>query len=171
MSPIMRKQVDKVNQNPASHDEPADQVFEAIHAIMHLYRSRQYRALRAGGHALSHMDTKVLAYFARHPGATQSELVAYSGRDKAQLARLVRGLRDQGLLEARADEEDRRSTRLQLTASGQALFRSLHEQGARLSGLAVANLDRQERRLLLGLLQRVQSALESEPESGTSPGP
>ena len=161
----MRKPVDKVNQKPARPEDSADQVFETIHAIMHLYRSRQYRALRAGGHLLSHMDARVLAYFARHPGATQSDLAAYSGRDKAQLARLIRGLRDQGLLEARADEEDRRSTRLQPTPDGQALFRSLHEQGARLSGLAMASLDQQERRLLLGLLQRVQSALESEPET------
>ena len=67
MSPIMRKQVDKVNQSDAVLP---NEVFETIHDIMHLYRARQYRALRVGGHDLTHMDAKVLGFFARRPGAT-----------------------------------------------------------------------------------------------------
>jgi DNA-binding MarR family transcriptional regulator len=157
----MRKQVDKVNQSPAG---PTELVFEAIHDVMHLYRARQYRALRDAGHELTHMDAKVLGYFARHPGATQSDLAAHSGRDKAQLARLIRGLRDKGLLEARADDADRRSTRLDLTAQGRALSGKLHRQGARLSGVAVAELSAQEQEQLLALLRRVQATLQREPQ-------
>lgn len=155
----MRKQVDKVNQIAAAS---AEEVFETIHDIMHLYRARQYRALRDGGHDLTHMDTKVLGFFARHPGATQSDLAAHSGRDKAQLARLIRGLRDRGLLEARLDEEDRRSTRLQATAEGMALFDHLHRQGAQLSGVAVADLKLDERAQLVSLLRRVRERLQVE---------
>jgi DNA-binding MarR family transcriptional regulator len=157
----MKKQVDIVNQ---LQPEPEDDVFESIHAIMHLYRSRQYRVLRDGAHDLTHMENKVLGFFARHPGATQSFLVMHLGRDKAQLARLIRGLRDKGLLEARADEVDRRSTRLELTPDGQAVFRNLHKQGLLLSGVAVAGLNEEERRLLVSLLRRVQTNLEAESE-------
>lgn len=158
----MRKQVDKVNQDD---NASADEVFETIHDIMHLYRSRQYRALREGGHDLTHMDTKVLGFFARRPGATQSDLAAHSGRDKAQLARLIRGLRDRGLLEARVDEEDRRSTRLQATAEGLAVFAHLQRQRILLSGVAIADLEDDERMHLISLLRRVHERLESESET------
>lgn len=142
----------------------SDEVFESIHTIMHLYRSRQYRGLRDGPHDITHMENKVLGFFARHPGATQSDLVTHSGRDKAQLARLIRGLRDKGLLEARIDEGDRRSTHLQLTQQGRAIHRSLHKQGSRLSGVAVKGLSAEECGQLVSLLQRVRANLESEPE-------
>ncbi|MDB5759541.1 MAG: MarR family transcriptional regulator [Burkholderia sp.] len=158
----MRKQVDKVNQSAIAS---SDQVFETIHDIMHLYRSRQYRALRDGGHELTHMDAKVLGFFARHPGATQSDLAAHSGRDKAQLARLIRGLRDKGLLDARTDDADRRSTRLEVTPQGQALFGKLHRQRARLSDLAVSELSTTEREQLAALLKRVQATLQRVPEA------
>jgi hypothetical protein len=36
------------------------------------------------------MEGKVLGFFARHPGATQRDLAQHSGRDKAQLARLIK---------------------------------------------------------------------------------
>lgn len=157
----MRKQVDKVNQSDAVLP---NEVFETIHDIMHLYRARQYSALRDGGHDLTHMDAKVLGFFARRPGATQSDLAAHSGRDKAQLARLIRGLRDKGLLEARLDEEDRRSTRLQVTAEGMAVFGHLHAQGAQLSGVAMADLKHGEREQLISLLRRVHERLQSAPD-------
>jgi DNA-binding MarR family transcriptional regulator len=105
----MTKQVNKVNQS--------EQVFDAIHSIMHLYRARQLRGLRDNPHELTHMEYKALGFFSRHPGATQGDLVAHSGRDKAQLARLLKGLRDKELLDAVADD-DRRITRLTLSAAG-----------------------------------------------------
>ena len=119
-------------------------MLELIHTVMHQYRSRQYRALRDGPHDITHMDGKVLGFFERHPGATQSELAQHSGRDKAQLARLIKGLRDAGLLAAVADEADRRNVRLSLTAAGQTVQRELREQAALLSAKAVAGLAKAE---------------------------
>lgn len=148
-----------------SGDKPGDSasaVFEAIHSIMHQYRAHQYRALRDGPHDLTHLEGKVLGYFARHPGATQSDLVAHSGRDKAQLARLVRTLRDKGLLEATADDADRRSTRLHVTEQGKAIARSLHRSGEQLAQVAAAGLDEDERRQLLALLDKVRVTLDAQ---------
>lgn len=161
MSPIMKKQAAHID--GALGDAP-DDVFESIHAIMHLHRSRQYRELRDSAQVLTHMENKVLGFFARSPGATQSDLVAHSGRDKAQLARLIRGLRDKGLLEAQVDEADRRSTRLKLTSEGHAVHKALHRRGARLSRIAVAGLSDEECRILVSLLHRVRSNLAAEPE-------
>lgn len=154
----MRKIVDKVNQNPPS---PALEVLERVHEIMHLYRSAQQRSLRAGPHDLAHMEIKVLGFFARRPGATQSDLAAHSGRDKAQLARLVRGLRDRGLLEAVADEADKRSTRLSLSEEGKAMFAALHVHDGTLAEAALAGIPDAERATLLDLLARVHANLEA----------
>jgi DNA-binding MarR family transcriptional regulator len=155
----MRKKTDPGKQVPAS---PENEVFEAIHAVMHLYRSHQYRAVRDGSHDLTHMENKVLGFFARHPDATQSDLVTHSGRDKAQLTRLIRGLRDKGLLDARVDETDRRSTRLQLTPEGQAIHKEAREHAARLSSAAVAGLSEEECRQLVSLLAKVRDNLGTE---------
>jgi DNA-binding MarR family transcriptional regulator len=152
----MRKLVDKVNQFDASED-----VFERIHTIMHLYRGQQYRALRGAEYELTHMENKVLGFFARHPGATQSDLVAHSGRDKAQLARLIRGLREHGLLDAQADVADRRSVRLMLTEQGRAVQDNLHQRGTELARVALAGMSEDERKVLAALLGKVRANLEA----------
>lgn len=158
----MRKPVDKVNQKPSG---TVGDVFDAIHSIMHLYRTQQFRAFADGEHELTHMESKVLRFFARQPGATLSDLVAHSGRDKAQLTRLIKGLRERGLLDASADEADRRSTRLHLSEAGAALHGRLHHVGAALSGLALDGISEAEREQLYALLQRVRANLAGEGEA------
>jgi DNA-binding MarR family transcriptional regulator len=154
----MKKNVDKVNQSPAASGQD---VFEAIHSIMHLYRARQMRAPAAGMPELTHMEGKVLGFFARRPGATLSDLVAHSGRDKAQLTRLIRALRDRGLLDAEADEQDRRSTRLRLSSSGEAVHEGWHRQGAEAAEAALKGVPEAERAALLALLERVRANLDA----------
>ncbi|MPQ57851.1 MarR family winged helix-turn-helix transcriptional regulator [Duganella sp. FT27W] len=168
MSPNLPKTVDLVNQ---SQYKPADAVFDAVHNVMHLYRSMQLRGLRDStrdpAHELTHMEYKVLGFFARHPGASQSELVAHSGRDKAQVARLIKGLRDQQLLDAQVDETDRRSTRLRLSPLGRNVIDSLEGMGAHVSNLAVQGMSAEECTQLLSLLMRIKGNLEA--EAGAAP--
>jgi len=153
----MRTKVDKVNQ---LHSAFADEIFESIHTIMHLYRSRQYRELRESACELTHMEHKVLGFFARNPGATQSDLILHSGRDKAQLARLIRGLKEKGLLEARVDEGDRRSTLLQPSPEGQRIYKALQVHAARIAGAAVAGMSQEECKHLIATLAHVRANLE-----------
>ena len=148
----MNHTIDNVNHS-------GDDVLELVHSVMHQLRSLQYRHLRDGPHDVTHMDSRVLGYFGRHPGATQSDLAAFSGRDKAQLARLVKGLRDRGLLAATPDETDRRNVRLSLTADGEAVHASLRRRARQLGGEAVGGFSAAEREQLAGLLRRMQSNL------------
>ena len=141
-------------------DSADDDVLELVHAVMHSYRSLQYRFLRDGPHDITHMDGKVLGYFAHHAGATQSDLALHSGRDKAQLARLVKGLRDRGLLTAKTDDADRRNVRISITADGQAVQRALQLQGKRLSAKAASGMSASERQQLRALLRKVKANLE-----------
>ncbi len=152
----MRPKVDIVNHLP---DED---VLELVHSVMHRYRALQYRVLRDGPHDITHMDAKVVGFFSRHPGATQSDLAAQSGRDKAQLARLIAGLRGRGLLESSADATDRRSQRLSLTSDGQAVQKTLKAQARRLGRRAVAGFTADERERLVALLGRVRINLEDD---------
>lgn len=151
----MKKQVDKVNQTPA-----ADEVFDAIHTVMHLYRASRAQAFREDDRDITHLESRVLDYFARHPGTTQSDLSAHTGRDKAQLARLLRGLRDQGYLEAQEDANDRRSVRLQLSPSGHALQQELRKVGVLVLERAVKGMTAQQRSELVDLLQVVRGNLD-----------
>jgi DNA-binding MarR family transcriptional regulator len=151
------KHVDIVNKKAS--DSP-DEVFDSIHVVMHLFRSGQYRVLRDTGQNLTHMEGKILGFFARNPGGTLSDLVAHSGRDKGQLARLIRSLKDQGLLEARECDGDRRSMRLHLTSDGRAVHETLQRQLERLANVAVTGLSAEERQQFIALLHRVRANLE-----------
>lgn len=156
----MRKSVDHVNHIDAS---PTDAVMDLVHTVMHQFRSRQYQVLREGPHEITHMESKVLGFFSRRPGATQSDLVQHSGRDKAQVARLVKGLRERGLLDAEADATDKRSVHLHLSREGQTVQRALHSQARKLGSLAVEGFSEREREQLLTLLSRVKQNLGDEP--------
>jgi DNA-binding MarR family transcriptional regulator len=158
MSLIMRKSVDNVNH---SRRRPEDEVLDLVHTVMHQVRSQQYRVLRGGGHDITHMESKVLIYVARHREATQRDMARYTGRDKAQLARLIKGLRERGLLSSQADPADRRNLRLSLTADGRSVLQKLEQQSTRLASKAVTALKAPEVRQLVTLLQRVQRNLDA----------
>jgi len=153
----MRNAEDNVNHSGQAPGN--DDVLELVHRLMHDYRSLQYRLLRDGPHEITHMEGKVLAFFSRDPGATQSDLARHSGRDKAQMARLIGGLRERGLLTAEVDEADKRNVRLSLSAAGQSVQRGLQSQGKRLSAKAVSGFSATERQQLLALLHRVRENL------------
>ena len=147
----MRKQVDNVNHMDSASAPPAatmasaaEAVIDLVHGVMHQFRSRQYAVLRDNAHAVTHMDSKVMGFFARRPGATLSDLATHSRRDKAQLARLVKGLRERGLLVGEADAVDRRNVHLRLSEAGQAVQRALHDEAHALNMRAVAGLAPQE---------------------------
>ena len=152
-----RPRVANVNKKTA---ELAEDVFESIHTVMHLLRSEQYRVLRQDQSRLTHMEGKILGFFVRHPGATLRDLVAHLRQDKGQLARLIRSLKDQELLEAQTDAGDRRSVPLHPTREGRNVHHILQRQVRKLSEVAIKGLSPGERRQLGVLLNRVRSNLE-----------
>lgn len=161
MSPIVDNILDNVKNLPA---DAATEIMETVHAVMHLYRARQYKALRAGAHEIAHMEVRVLNYFNRFPGATQSDLAKRTARDRAQLARLISTLREKRLLETRVDEVDRRIQRHFVTKEGRHLHATLERQRVRVAKLGVTGLADDEARLLAQLLLRIRSNLETSGE-------
>jgi DNA-binding MarR family transcriptional regulator len=137
-----------------------DDILEAIHELRHLFVARLQKTSDSGDLDLTHVEGRVLRFFSRNPGATQRDLAAYVSRDKAQVARLVSGLKERRLLEARADDVDRRIARLHVTARGLEARAAYDRQRARLAKRAVAGMHPNERRELMTLLRRVRDNLE-----------
>lgn len=158
----MRQSIDFVNQNPEA-EPSAEALFEAVHAVMHRFRALQFREQREADSGLTHMEGKVLGFFGHHPGATQKELAGHMERDKGQLARLIAGLRERGLLEGKPDEADRRNVRLQLTPEGRSRLQAMRRRGRRVSELGAATLSADERRQLAALLHKLYEALVERP--------
>lgn len=140
----------------------ADEVFETLHTIMHRFRASLHRRLRDTPDDLGHMEKKTIGFFARHPGATLSDLVEHSGRDKAQLARLILGLKTRGLLATEPCIQDKRSTRLYLTEQAESLHARVHEQGERIIERAMTGISPEECKQLQALLMRINENLEKE---------
>ena len=140
-----------------------DEVLELMHAVMHQVRARQLRGSGGSPNDIAPMEGKVLGFFSRQPGATQSDLVAHTGRDKGQIARLIAGLKDKGLLQAQPDAQDGRVTRLHLSEAAQAMHLDVQRQRQKLSALAMAGMSAEKKRQLKELLQTMHSNLQQLP--------
>jgi len=156
LSSIFHDKVDIVNNiawpRPMTDNE---QVLEALHALMHRYKRHMHQALREQDGGIGPMEARALAFFARQPGSSASDLVAHSGRDKAQIARLLQQLLDRGLLAREADPADGRRQQLALTDSGRAAQRVMARQRQRFASQISTGLDAAEQAQLLALLKRL----------------
>lgn len=103
----------------------AAQQLAALDALMGLFsrvKVLMQQALAVEGKEVPPpMMLRLLQLCDRQPGITPSGLVAASGRDKAQITRMVKTLLDDGFLERRAHPEDRRSHCLWLTPRGDVM--------------------------------------------------
>lgn len=141
-----------------------EDVLEQLQALMFGLKVRFHASLREDtsdpAHALAPMEARLLQQLARHPEATQADLVARSRRDKAQVTRLIQQLEARGLLLREPDAQDRRKLRLQLTAAGQALQQGLQARRKRLAARLVNQFDATELQQLGTLLARMQANLD-----------
>jgi DNA-binding MarR family transcriptional regulator len=137
-------------------------VLETIHVVMHRVRALQMKQFGAGDLGLSAMEGKALGFFSRRPGTTLSDLAEHSGRDRAQLTRLIASLKEKALLEARPDEKDGRVVRLFPSASAKAIHAKMQRRRRALAEKAVSGLSADEQAQLVGLLERVKAALTEE---------
>ena len=83
---------------------------------------------------LAPMHLRVLQLCMRQPGLTQQALVRSTGRDKGQIAHLVRELCDQGMLERTPSIEDKRSHSLAPTQAGLQACQRFEDLGAIMGG-------------------------------------
>lgn len=140
-----------------STEHYAEQVFERLHLLMHQYRQLHYQAFKNHPSQLSHQEHKVLFFFQRRAGATLSDLVEHSGRDKAQLTRLIKQLKEKDLLQGVNCEQDKRRTQLWVTDKAKILLVELSAQIEAVNRQAITDINidvLQQLEQGLGLLQQ-----------------
>lgn len=158
MSTKSKAMVENVNSEP---EDDFEEIFESIHTLMHLIRSEQYKVLRDCPYQLTHMEGKILGFFARHPGATLSDLVADCARDKGQLANIIKTLRKHALLTSTPAEGDRRSLRLVLTKEGRKVHDTLRRELRDVTKGAIGGMPSADRTELIRLLRNLRAQIEA----------
>lgn len=101
------------------------EIFDSLHELLRPFRSCMRKAMEAVHPELTFNEMRILMRTGRQPGITQKELVEHSRIDKAQMARMLSRLQDQGWLKRSASANDKRVRCLHLSAQGQALFSRL----------------------------------------------
>lgn len=139
---------------------PSDtDVLEQLHALMFAFRGELQRLGREAQAPVNPMEVRALLHVAHHPGTTASDLVRHSGRDKAQVTRLIQQLEQAGLLRREADAADRRQQRLYATEAGEQLHRELRQRRDALGRRLLAVLSADEQVQLGQLLARLREGL------------
>jgi MarR family transcriptional regulator, organic hydroperoxide resistance regulator len=105
-------------------------------------------------------EWRALAALYARQTCTMSGLADLATIDRTTLTRTVDRLQDAGWLSRKADSEDMRVTRLELTAAGRKLFEKVWPAVQRLNELALAGLPKSEIQQLHKTLERMRSNLE-----------
>jgi DNA-binding MarR family transcriptional regulator/GNAT superfamily N-acetyltransferase len=105
-------------------------------------------------------EVRLLYEIAHHEGITATRLRDVLAVDAGYLSRLLRGLRRQGLVSARAPAADRRRRQLALTERGRRAFNALDARSTEEVGAMLARLTRAERKELVEAMRVIESLLE-----------
>lgn len=108
-------------------------------------------------------EARVLWELAHQPQLSAVELSRELRLDGGYLSRLLRGLRERGLIKARANPADARQSLLSLTAAGRRAFAPL-EQGSQMkTAEMLGKLNSAQQARLLRAMSEVQHLLEGRP--------
>ncbi len=128
-----------------------------LHDVARLLRTAaDQKAARFG---VTRAKWAVLARLDRFEGLKQAELAEMLDLKPITLTRLLDGLARAGLIERRADRDDRRAKRLFLTPTARPLLQRLDPLGEELMDAALDGLDARRRAALLADLERVRDNL------------
>jgi DNA-binding MarR family transcriptional regulator/N-acetylglutamate synthase-like GNAT family acetyltransferase len=104
-------------------------------------------------------EVRLLYELAHQPGITATEVRENLALDAGYLSRILRGLRRQGLVTARAPAVDRRRRELTLTERGRRTFEGLDARSSEEVGSMLARLSRAERRELVAAMRGIEDLL------------
>ena len=122
---------------------------------------KTYADQRARQFGISRAQWAVLIRIERTEGLKQSELAEMLDLQPISLTRLLDRLADNGLIERRADPNDRRANRLYLKPAAKPLLEQLAALGTDMMGTVLKGLDESTIERMLKELGRVKSNLRT----------
>jgi len=122
---------------------------------------RTYADQKAAQYGMSRAKWAVLARLDRFEGLKQTELADMLDLQPISLTRLLDSLCANGLIERRADPDDRRAKRLFLTPAARPLLDRLGDLAEELMGTALAGLDQRDSKALLAHLSTIKDNLRA----------
>jgi MarR family transcriptional regulator for hemolysin len=128
--------------------------FEVAETALVLRREFDRRAAEFG---VTRAQWRVLARLARQDGLRQVELAEALDVEPITLCRMLDRLEEAGLVERRADEEDRRAWRIHLTAQAGPLIETLHAIAENFLADALSGIAEAEQARVRDVLARVRA--------------
>ena len=104
-------------------------------------------------------EVRILYEISHRAGISATEVREALGLDAGYLSRILRGLRRQGLVSARAPTTDRRRRSLTLTARGRRTFEGLDARSSREVAAMLARLSPPQRRELIQAMRGIEDLL------------
>lgn len=117
---------------------------DCIFALSQAYRGHIKGAVNANELGLNGMHVRCLHVIAYQSQCTANTIVQSIGKDKAQIARLIKDMIDKGWVEKQASEEDKRSQILSLSNAGKQLQQQIGELEKEIEGSLLDGLSRQD---------------------------
>jgi MarR family transcriptional regulator for hemolysin len=129
---------------------------------------RTYADHKARQFGMTRAQWVVLARLDRFEGLKQAELAEMLDLQPISLTRLLDRLCDSGLIERRADPNDRRAKRLFLTPAARPLLEQLTSLGEEMMTTALAGVDRDSVEKMVGQLATVKENLRQAVQQRTA---
>jgi len=117
--------------------------------------SQEIAGLYAERFALNVTEWRLLAVLGRYPDLTATELAERTAMDKVAISRAVATLVAEGRLTRKVDGDDRRRTRLRLSAKGYRIYDEVAPLALAYEQRLLAALSGEDRAILDALLSRL----------------
>ncbi|TWI52564.1 DNA-binding MarR family transcriptional regulator [Pseudomonas duriflava] len=144
-----------------------ERIAELFADITDAFQGRMKDAAHLESTGLAHFQVRALAFVAKRPEARPRDLIERSGRDQAQITRVVRDLEEHGLIERSPDPLDRRAILLRLTAQGKEVYDLLNSRRKVVIAQMLRHLDSAQRALLVDMLARMKQGLANDATDST----
>ena len=112
-------------------------------------------------------EVRVLYEIAHQPRPTAKTILGTLHLDPGYLSRLLRGLKQRGLVSARAESHDRRERRLTLTSRGRKAFGVLNARATEEVAEMLQGLSLKDQKQLLRSLGTIESLLDDEEQAAS----
>lgn len=147
----------------AMNEQPDFTLLSLLHDLARLIRVEADK--RARVHGMTRAGWSLMARLGRYPGMSQKELADSLEVEPISVARMVDRLEAAGMLERRADANDRRIWRLHLLPAAEPILKKMSVMAAELEAAVTQDLSPAAREAMIEGLIQMKTNLTQKPET------